>query len=54
VISFAKVTTTEFRDFAEPGYAKTIYSLSLRALNEHRTLLTGVMRTATTDERARR
>jgi len=54
VITFARVTTAEFRDFAEPGYAKTIYSLSVRALDEHRTLLTGVMRTATTDEGARR
>jgi hypothetical protein len=43
-----------FRDFAEPGYAKTIYSLSVRALDDRRTLLSGVMRTATTDEHARR
>jgi hypothetical protein len=54
VISFAKVTADEFRDFAEPRYAKTIYSLSVHALGERRTLLTGVMRTATTDEQARR
>jgi hypothetical protein len=31
-----------------------VYSLSVRALDERRTLLTGVMRTATTDEEARR
>jgi hypothetical protein len=54
VIEFAKVTTEQFRDFAEPGYAKTVYSLSVRPINEHRTLLSGVMRTATTDEHARR
>lgn len=54
VIAFAKVSAAGFRDFAEPGYAKTIYSLSVRALDERRTLLSGVMRTATTDEQARR
>jgi hypothetical protein len=53
VITFAKVSPEGFRGFAEPGYAKTIYSLSVRALDERRTLLSGVMRTATTDERAR-
>jgi hypothetical protein len=54
VIEFAKVTADHFRDFAEPGYAKTIYSLSVRELDDGRTLLSGVMRTATTDEHARR
>lgn len=54
VIEFAKVPAERFRDFAEPGYAKTIYSLSVRTLDEQRTLLSGVMRTATTDEHARR
>ncbi len=54
VIAYANVTAEGFRDFAEPGYAKTIYSLSVRALDERRTLLSGVMRTATTDEQARR
>src|SRR5205807_5280113 len=54
VIEFATVTAESFRDFAEPGYAKTIYSLSVRALEDRRTLLSGVMRTATTDEHARR
>lgn len=38
----------------QPGYAKTVYSLSLRPLDERRTLLSGAMRTATTDEQARR
>ena len=54
VIEFAKVRPEQFRDFAEPGYAKTVYSLSVRALGDDRTLLSGVMRTATTDEHARR
>jgi hypothetical protein len=54
VITFAKVSAEGFRDFAEPGYAKTIYSLSVRAVEERRTLLSGEMRTATTDEQARR
>jgi hypothetical protein len=54
VIEFAKVRADQFREFAEPGYAKAIYSLSVRPLDEHRTLLSGVMRTATTDEHARR
>jgi hypothetical protein len=54
VIGFAKVTAEGFRDFAEPGYAKTIYSLSVHRLDDDRTLLSGVMRTATTDEHARR
>lgn len=53
VIEFAPVTRDQFRDLAEPGFAKTVYSLSVRPLEEGRTLLTGVMRTATTDERAR-
>jgi hypothetical protein len=54
VIEFAKVPPERFRDFAEPGYAKTIYSLSVRSLDEQHTLLSGAMRTATTDEHARR
>ena len=54
VIEFAKVPADRFREFAEPGFAKTIYSLSVCALGSHRTLLSGTMRTATTDVRARR
>jgi hypothetical protein len=54
VIPFAKVAAEDFRGFSEPGFAKTVYSLSVRALGERRTLLTGAMRTATTDENARR
>jgi len=54
MIEFASVTPQTFRDFAQPGYAKTIYSLSVRPLGERQTLLSGMMRTATTDEHARR
>ena len=53
VITFRKVTAEDFREFDEPGYAKTVYSLSVRALDEQRTLLSGEMRTATTDQQAR-
>ena len=55
VIEFAAVSSAEeFQAFVQPGFAKTIYSLSVRALGPDRTLLSGVMRTATTDEHARR
>jgi hypothetical protein len=55
IIEFARITSpTEFREFQQPGFAKTIYALSVRSLDANRTLLTGVMRTATTDEHARR
>ena len=54
VIEYAKVPPDSFRSFNEPGYAKTIYSLSVRGIDDRRTLLSGVMRTATTDDHARR
>jgi hypothetical protein len=54
VIEFAQVSADEFRDFSEPGYAKTVYDLAVRPLPDGRTLLSGLMRTATTDEHARR
>jgi hypothetical protein len=54
IIEFAAVSVDVFRDFAEPSFAKTIYSLSVRRIDDERTLLTGIMRTATTDEHARR
>jgi hypothetical protein len=55
VIEFARIgSAAEFRDFDEPGFAKTVYDLSARELDSNRTLLTGLMRTATTDEHARR
>jgi hypothetical protein len=53
VIEFAAVGASEFAGFADPGYAKTLYSLSVRELVDGRTLLSGLMRTATTDEHAR-
>ena len=54
IIQFATVTPEQFRDYAVPGYAKTVYSLSVRPIDDRRTLLSGVMRTATTDDQARR
>ena len=54
VIEFADVRPDDFREFSDPGFAKTIYSLSVRALDAKRTFLSGVMRTATTDQHARR
>ena len=55
MIDFARVPcAAAFRDFAEPGFAKTVYALSVRELEPRRTLLSGVMRTATTDDHARR
>ena len=54
VIEYADVPADAFTAFSEPGWAKTVYDLSVRPLDDGRTLLAGVMRTATTDERARR
>jgi hypothetical protein len=55
VIEFARITSAdEFRAFDEPGFAKTVYDLSVRELGSNQTLLSGLMRTATTDEHARR
>ena len=54
VIEYAQVSADSFCSFKEPGYAKTIYALSVRPIDERRTLLVGVMRTATTDDYARR
>jgi hypothetical protein len=55
VIEFGRISSAaEFRDFDEPGFAKTVYSLSVRELDPNRTLLSGLMRTATTDQDARR
>jgi hypothetical protein len=55
VIEFAQITSAdEFREFDEPGFAKTVYDLSARKLGASQTLLSGLMRTATTDEHARR
>jgi hypothetical protein len=55
VIEFARITSADqFRDFDEPGFAKTIYNLTARELDANKALLSGLMRTATTDEHARR
>ncbi len=55
VIEYAAVETrAAFQAFAEPGFAKTVYALSVQPLAGGRSLLSGVMRTATTDEHARR
>lgn len=53
VITFREVGRDAFADFAEPGWAKTVYELSVQPLDDGRTLLTGLMRTATTDDHAR-
>lgn len=53
VISYANVSPAQFKDFAEPGYAKHIYSLRAREV-EGGTLLLAEMRIATTDEHSRR
>ena len=53
-IAYARVSPASFESFNEPGYAKTVYSLSVQAVGERRTLLSAVMRTATTDDHARR
>ena len=53
VIEYAEVDATEFKEFAQPGFGKTVYALGTRPLDDERTLLWAIMRTATTDERAR-
>ena len=53
VIQYAQVSAPAFRDFSEPGYAKTVYALGVRPVDEGSTLLWAVMRTATTDDTAR-
>lgn len=54
VIEYRSVAAEDFTAFDEPGFAKTIYAFRLTPAGEGRTLLTAVMRTATTDEHARR
>jgi hypothetical protein len=54
VIEYAQISSEDFATFSEPGFAKTVYALSLRPLDGGATLLSAVMRTATTDEGARR
>jgi hypothetical protein len=55
VIEYARISTVEeFRAFDEPGFAKTVYDLAVKELGPSHTLVSGLMRTATTDEHARR
>ena len=54
VITYREVNADAFPTFAEPGFAKTIYALSVRPIDAERSLLTGTMRTATTDESSHR
>jgi hypothetical protein len=54
VISYADVSSADFKRFSEPGYAKHVYSLRVNDLDGSTTLLRGEMRVATTDEHARR
>ncbi len=54
VIVYRSVTPGTFATFDEPGFAKTVYVLTVRELSDASTLLEATMRTATTDERARR
>ena len=54
VIEYARVEPLEFAGFAEPGWAKTVYCLAAEPLADGRTQLRGTMRTATTDQSARR
>jgi hypothetical protein len=54
VIEYAQVSADRFSHFDEPGYAKTIYDLTVRPLPDGRSMLSGLMRTATTDQHARR
>ena len=54
VITYREVDAAGFATFAEPGFAKTIYALSVRPIDADRSLLTDTMRTATTDDGARR
>jgi hypothetical protein len=52
VIEYADVTAEDFASFSEPGFAKTVYNLAVRPL-ESGSLLSGLMRTTTTDDHAR-
>jgi hypothetical protein len=49
-----KVEAPEFREFAEPGYAKLVVSLAVLPAGPGRTTIRYEARTATTDEAARR
>ena len=52
VIESARVDGVTFKEFAEPGFAKTVYAPGTRPTEDGKTLLWAIMRTATTDESA--
>lgn len=54
VIEYATVRRDDFAGFSEPGFARTIYAFSLKPIGADQTLLTAVMRTHTTDAKARK
>jgi hypothetical protein len=54
VIQYAELDAEQYKTFAEPGWAKTVYALSVTALDHEHTMLRAVMRTVATDEQARR
>lgn len=53
MIEYRSVAAADFATFNESGIAKTVYAFKLTPA-EGGTLLTTVMRTATTDEHARK
>jgi hypothetical protein len=54
IIEYRRITADTFGEFDEPGWAKTVYSLSVEPIGPGRCQLRGTMRTATTDAAARR
>ncbi|SER70993.1 hypothetical protein [Lentzea albida] len=52
VVKWAHVEARDFADFAEPGYAKVVCSLSTSAYGQRRTLVTAEVRVVLTDPRA--
>lgn len=54
VIEYRSVKAEEFTELSEPAIAKTVYAFKLTPISEKATLLTAVMRTATTDEHSRK
>jgi hypothetical protein len=54
LIQYAELDAEQYWTFAEPGWAKTAYALSVTVLDDEHTMLRAVMRTVATDEQARR
>lgn len=54
VIEYAEVRPGDFARFSTPGYAKTVYAIGVQEMEDGKTQLRATMRTATTDEHARR